>query len=205
MRCRTSERRISDSIDGSLSRRRSRRLENHLASCASCREYRARLLRIQEETARISAPDVPSGYWEDSRARLRESLESIRPASSQTEIKRPRRRASIPSRRLAWAGAIGLVAAAAAILVLSVRTRVPVESLPLSHEEAANRLVALIGSDAEVETAFVEMIQASILEVSDVRDGDVARLLYGSNRFLDSLSDDEMEALNSHLARELDI
>jgi hypothetical protein len=202
MRCRTSERWISDGIDGCLSVRKSARLEAHLASCAACREIRRRFLRLAERSVPPGFA-VPPGYWEDSLSRLRAKLESSGPAlPTKAPVLRP---AFFPAARWAWAGAATLLAAAAGLLILTSRRGGPIEAFPLTSEEATTSLVAMIGNDQELESDFVELIQASIREHADVQDGDVRRLIYGKSHFLDGLSEDELQTLDDHIARELKI
>ena len=200
MRCRTVERRISDALDGPPARRRAARVEAHLASCPGCREYRRRLLRLQAEARRSAPPEVSPGFWDASIVRLRGRLESPGPGAAPS-----RGPAFFPPSRPVWQGAVALLAAAAGLYILVARPHRPLEPFPLSQEEATSRLVALVGSDQELEADFADLLQASIREHADVQDRDVPRLLYAKSHFLDSLSDEELQVLDSHIARELKI
>jgi hypothetical protein len=75
----------------------------------------------------------------------------------------------------------------------------------MSHEDAAGRLAAMIGNDETLESEFADLIQASILELSDAPDGDIQRLLYADSRFLEGLTETELQRLEAHLAGELKI
>ncbi len=204
MRCRKSERLISDEIDGSLPAGKKAGLEKHLRSCRSCREYRVWHLGLKEKTARIGSPAVEAGYWEGSLSRLREALESLPEASGSRERARDRG-AFAPSLRWAWGAAPALLVAAAAAYLSLVPPRGPVGPMPLNHEDGAGRVVALIGNDESLEAEFSDLIQAEILENRGEPEKDVTRLIYGASRFLDGLSEEELQTLETRLAAELKI
>jgi anti-sigma factor RsiW len=204
MRCRAIQRAISDEIDGSLSLRRRRRLDRHLASCPSCREYRSDLGGLQARAAHPPNPAVSPGYWEASLERLRAKLEAERrpdPGRS-----RPRTAAISAVPRWAWAAVPAVLAAAAGLFVVLRPSPLTVaERLPLAHEEATGRLVAMIGDDEALEAKFVDLIQASILEDAAVEIREPRLLLYGDSRFLDGLSEEELQKLETRLAKELEL
>ena len=204
MRCRRVQRAISDEIDGCPAPGGRRRLEKHLEVCPSCREYREGLRRLESESARTVRPAVPPGYWEDSLLRLREALASVPPGSAPAESRpRPFFR---PTPRWAWAAAPALLVIAAAVyLAVVVPSGGPLESFPLSHEEGAGRLAAMVETDEALEADFSALIQAAIVDDSEEPDGDIRRLLYAESRFLDGLSEDELRKLETHIASELKI
>ena len=203
MRCRTVQRLISDEIDGKLAPGKSRSLKKHLPACRSCREYEERLRDLQAKSAQTGVPAVPSGYWEDSIARLREKLETVRTETGGRE----RIRWAVPPLfpRWAWAGAAALVFAGAGLYFVLGPSNKMLDRFPLSHEEAAGRLIAMVGDDESLEAEFSDLIQASIFANSGEEIGDTQRLLYAASRFLDGLSEDELLRLESHLDRELKI
>lgn len=203
MRCRAARRLISDEIDGRLAPRKRLSFEKHLAACLSCREYGERLRNLQVNSARTGTPAVPSGYWEGSIARLREKLETVRTETGGSE--RIRRPAPAAFPRWAWAGAATLIGAAVGLYFVLGPSNKMLERFPLSHEEAAGRLVAMLGDDEALEAEFADLIQASILENSGDEVRDSRLLLYGDSRFLDGLSEAELLRLDQHLARELKI
>jgi hypothetical protein len=203
MRCRKVQWLISDEIDGRLAARKRRPFEKHLSACCSCREYRERLRALQTKSVRTEELAVPAGYWDGSLVRLRKKLESIRPYAGAPERIRPHTGLLVP--KWAWAGAAGLFGAAVGLYFVLVPSNKILERFPLSHEEAAGRLVAMIGDDESLETDFADLIQATILENSGEHDGDIRRLLYAESHFLDGLSEAELLRLDSHLAEELKI
>lgn len=203
MRCRGIRRLISDEIDGSLSPGKRDRLIKHLAACRPCREYGDWLRSFSSRGVQAGGPAVPPGYWESSLARLREKLAAL-PEVKSEEARRPSLR--VPGLRWAWAAATpALLVVAAGIYLALSPSGTPLEQLPLSQEDAAGRLVAMIGSDEALESDFSALIQASLVENSGEPEKDTRRFLYGDSRFLDGLTEDELRRLESHLDKELKI
>jgi hypothetical protein len=203
MRCLAVRRLISDEIDGRLAPRKRRSFEKHLAACLSCREYGKRLRNLQANSAPTGAPAVPAGYWEGSIARLKEKIETVR---SETREREPiRKPAKVVFPRWAWAGAAALIFAGVGLYFVLGPSNKMLDRFPLGHEEAAGRLVAMLGDDEDLEAEFADLIQASILENSGEETEDTRLLLYGDSRFLDGLSEEELLRLETHLDRELKI
>jgi len=202
MRCRRIRRLISDEIDGSLSPGKRNRVVKHLAACRPCREYGEWHRSFASRSARAESPAVPPGYWENSLARLREKLAALPEAKRGEASRRPVR---APGLRWAWAASPALLIVAAGIYLAFGPSGKPLEQFPLSHEDAAGRLVAMIGNDEALEADFSALIQASLLENSGEPEKDARRLLYGDSRFLDGLSEDELRRLESHVEKELKI
>lgn len=203
MRCRAVRRLISDEIDGRPAPRKRRSFEKHLAACLSCREYGERLRNLQARSARAGAPAVPAGYWEGSIARLREKIEMARTEAGGRVPIRTHAPAIFP--RWAWSGAAALLFAGIGLYFVLGPSDKMLDRFPLSHEEAAGRLVSMLGDDEDLEAEFADLIQASILENSGEEIEETRLLLYGDSRFLDGLSEDELLRLETHLDRELKI
>jgi len=204
MKCRKVEKWISDDLDGTLSLRRQKKLRAHAAVCASCRAYGGRLKKIQAEAKRLPGPALPPAYWERSLSRLESSLAGV---GGQTVIKlRPGRTpAFFPALRWAWAGAASLLAVGLGLYLMFFQSRGPLVTTPLSFGDQINSLYERIGENAELETEFNSLLHASIVEEAGESDGDVKPLLYGSSRFLDSLSDEEILILDAEISRALKI
>ncbi len=204
MRCRTIERLISDEIDGCLPETKRLRLEKHLGSCSRCRGYRDWALSLKAKAGRIGSPDVAPGYWEGSLGRLRQALASLPKAPE--PVRRPAGQGVFaPSLRWAWGAAPALLVAAAAAYLVFLPPRKALETLPLTNEDGAGRLVALIGNDEALEADFSSLIQEAILENGGEAEKDVRRLLYADSRFLEGLSEEELQGLEARLAAELKI
>lgn len=64
---------ISESTDGTLALRKAARLEEHLRTCADCREVLADLRVLVREAGKLATPPVPAEAWAGIRARLRDA------------------------------------------------------------------------------------------------------------------------------------
>jgi hypothetical protein len=201
MACHKIRRWISDNLDGRLGRRRQAKIAGHISRCASCRDYRSRLERIQNGARALSSPQVSSEYWESAISRLK-----LRIGTPEARNRNP-----VPgrvpifgaARRWAWAGAVSILALSAGLYLILSTSRLPVETYPLTLEETINRLYERIGDNPALEDDFALLLQASIKDQAGDEDGDVKRLLYGNSSFIESLSDEEVQLLDSHLNKEL--
>jgi len=176
-------------------------LVGHLSRCAPCRDYRRRLERIQNGARASSSPQVPAAYWESAIARLKLRIET--PEARNRDPLPGRVPMSAAARRWAWAGAVSILAMGAGLYLLLSPPRLPVETYPLTLEETISRLYERIGDNIALEDEFASLLQASIRDQAGDEDGDVARLLYGNSSFIESLSDEEIQLLDSQLNREL--
>lgn len=149
----------------------------------------------------MSSPQVSSEYWESAIFRLKLRIETPE----------ARNRNPVPvrvpifgaARRWAWAGAVSILALSAGLYLNLSTSRLPIETYPLTLEETINRLYERIGDNPALEDDFALLLQASIKDQAGDEDGDVKRLLYGNSSFIESLSDEEIQLLDSHLNKEL--
>jgi len=195
MNCRKCERLISDSLDGRLSESVARDLDAHLAGCAFCRAYRARLDRIQKEAAALGETRVPAGYWDDFSARLSARLE---PAVS------PERRGRFPLRGWRWAW-LAVPAAAAGLVVFLLVFR-PNPASVADHFGSEERLdAASLASLEGTELAghLDEVIRAAIQEETGFLSADELPAYADDPIFWDNLTDDEVALLDREIAKEL--
>jgi Putative zinc-finger len=201
MRCKKSERWISDRLGGTLPEAKRRRLDAHLAECSACRSALRRQERLQGAARGLAAPEKSPEYWENSIARLRAKLEA---APAPQAAGRPAR-ALVPGPRWAWAGGFTTLAVAAGLFFLVLRGGVPVEFSPLAFEDSYGSLAEQIGDSSDMETGLDASLQTTIGEHAAGVDGEVHHLLYGRAEFLDSLSDEEVQVLDAELSRVLKI
>jgi len=206
MRCKKSERMISDRLGGTLSGARARRLEAHLAGCPACRAALKRQERLQGAARTISAPVRPPEYWEQSLARLRARLEAeaARPAPAPARL--PRRAfAFAPGPRWAWAGAASMLAVVAGLYLLVFRGGAPIEPNPLAFEDSYGTIAERIGEDVDLQKEIDSSLQTTLGEHVAGVDSEVHNLIYRPADFLESLSDEEVQALSAELTRALKI
>jgi len=201
MRCRKIEKRISDGIDGRLSREKQAVLKIHLSECASCRGYRERLETIHKQSQTLFTPRVAPKHWQESLSRLRAGLE----AEEKTGRKSRKRwmPAIFPKRRWTWAGAALLLAAALVLYFIRSGPNARQEIMAFSFEDAVNGIDQEIKNNPELEKYFNSFIQDSIHEhvgeISEV----VNPFHYENSLFLESLNEEELQLLESALKKEL--
>jgi len=206
MRCKKTEKWISDGIDGNLSPRKQEALAAHLAKCAACRAYRLRLGKIEEGAKSLSAPSLSPEFWRTLIERLKTNLEAAPSAKHKEPDLRPRQApAFFPAMRWAWAGGASLLAVAVGLYFMIFAARTPLEIYHFTFEETVNGLYETIGDNSDLESEFNTMLQASISEHADESAVEIKHLLYGNSFFIESLSDEEINLLDSHLKSELKV
>ncbi len=195
MNCRKSEGLISDALDGRLSESAARDLEAHLAGCASCRAYRARLDRIQKEAAAPGEPRIPAGYWDDFSARLSARLE---PAAT------GERRERFPLRGWRWAWIAVPAAAAGLVVFLQVFRPNPTSVADVFGSDErldAAGLASLEGT--ELAGHLDETILAAIQEETGFLSADELPAYADDPVIWENLTDDEVALLDGEIAKEL--
>jgi anti-sigma factor RsiW len=195
MRCRTAEKRLSDSLDRALSPRMRARLDAHLAKCPACRATRDTLLRLNEAAG--PPAERSEEYWAGFERRLEARLDQ-EPAG--------RRAVGTPfpgRRRLAWAAAGFVLLAAVAAAWFAFLRPAPVltaEWLPDADPLAPILLEA--EADPEFERAVEGEIRVSLEALSPAPDADAAALSAADPLFWEALSDEELEAVVAGMERE---
>lgn len=195
MTCLDCEKWISDFLDGSLGDEERDLLDRHLAECPSCRAYRERLERIQQEAARSSKTAVPPSYWEDLSSAVRRRIE----ASG---------RGREPARPVwwNWGWAFGVAALFAVVvfgLLLRPGSNPSTQSDVFTFEAYLGRLGQEIGDDAELAGNF------NLVLLSSLRKELAAAIpeenpVYSEDPLLwESLSEEEWQILEQELKKEL--
>ncbi len=203
MRCKKSERMISDRLGGILSEARAGRLDAHLAGCPSCRASLRRQEKLQGAAKAISMPVLGPDYWEQSLVRLRAKLET---SAAPAPVRLPRRAPGfVFSRHWAWAGAASMLAVVAGIYLLTFRGGTPAEFVPLAFEDNYGAITERIGEDTDMQKDLEASFQTILGEHVSGVDSEVYHLLYRPTDFLESLSDEEVQALGAEVARALKI
>ena len=190
MRCERIRRMQSDDMDGALAPRDKDVLSRHLASCPSCRAYRESLLKLQAGALDLNrGAERPDADWRDFGARLADERASSAPAAGR--------------RAWAWGGA-GLAAAAAVAAAFLLLRPAGVRPGPFvfSFEDTVSSLLAEIGDDAELESAFAGALQASIEEAVGGADSGDYGARSGDPLFWEGLSDDDLARIEAGLRKE---
>lgn len=195
MRCAAARRRISDGLDGALAFRRCGRLEAHLRSCPACRRYRDDLKRLQAGTRKPEDP--PASYWTDFERRLEARLD--REGES-----RPRPvRLPLFGRRLAWAGAAGLLLVGAALWFALARRGPALTEAWVDYDDVLDPVVLAAEANPDLAAKIDLEIQASIAEAAAPSSGEEAVVLPAADPlFWEGLSDAELEAVVKELEKD---
>jgi len=206
MRCKTSERHLSDRLGGTLSPAKGRRLEAHLAGCPECRDVLRRQERLQVSARRAAPPDPGAAYWENSLARLRAKLEALPAPVPVKAVAAPRRGSwFLFGPRWAWGSAATVLAAAAGLYLFVFRAALPVEMAPTALDDSYGTIAERIGEDTELQKDLETTLQSVLGEHAAGVDSEVHHLLYRPNDFLESLSDEEVQVLGTAIGRILNI
>ncbi len=195
MKCPKYERWISDALDGSVSEKRRKILEGHLAQCPDCRAYHDRLSRIQVEASRPEEIKLSSHYWEGFSARLDQKLRSLKPEAEQGILRRL-------GWRWAWSGAAVLLAAALGLIFLRNQGR-PLENDVFSFEACLDRLGQEIGEDVKLEDKFTSLIISSLGEEFDFAGLEERWAIFAGPFIWESLSDEELEFVEQETTKEI--
>ncbi len=197
MRCEKSKRRISDDLDGRLSGKDKVRLDAHLKSCAGCRGYRTGLEKIQEEALRTADQGPGPAYFAAALVRLRLKLAAeAPPAGSRAPVFAPRL-------RWAWAGAGSLLLAAVVVFFSVSRTRLPQELYAWSFDEPLASFEHQIADNPELASDFDKAVRMSLRDSVQARHADVEPLLADHSLLVESLTEDEIAALDTALQSEI--
>ena len=195
MRCRTAQRRISDSLDRALVEGPAARLEAHLRGCPNCRAYRERLSRIQGAAGGLADPGLAPEKWVEISRRLESRLALGRAGSP--------RQARSGFKRLAWSGAALAVLLFALAYLAGVRPRTPAGPVPLSFEDSVAQVMGEVGANPDLAGAFAGEIAASIAEAVQPEIGEEAVSFRDNPLFWEGLTDTEVGFINSELEKEL--
>lgn len=196
MGCEKYEKWISDSLDGELSAKRSRRLDSHLAQCPGCRAYQERLRLLQQEALRLESPDIQPSYWEEFSGKLASRLRAGRP-------ERAGLRLGWRSWRSAWAGAAVLIALAFSLVLILRRGPQAAESYIFSFEKCLDRVCGEIGDDPQLADLFNLAVVNSLGEDVEADSLAAKPLFVEDPFFLESLSEEELDFLSQEIEKEI--
>lgn len=206
MRCKTSEKMISDRLGGTLSEGKAGRLDAHLAGCPSCRTALKGQEQLQGAARAISTTALGPEYWEQSLARLRARIEAeaARPATAPVRV--PLRALGFGfAPRWAWAGTASMLAVAAGLFLLALRGGAPADFNPLAFEDTYGTIAESFGENVDLQKELDSSLQTTLGEHVSGVDGDFHNLIYRPADFLESLSDEEVQVLGAELTRVLKI
>lgn len=195
MGCKKIQKWISDNIDGELSEKKKKILEEHLKKCASCRSYTRNLERIHNESNSLEMSKVSPAYWEEFNSRLKMKISSFQPEKGK----------GIPPLlrwKWVWTGAAFIFVIVVGLFLYLTHNRVPQEVYIFSFENSLGQIYQEIDSDSELEDLFNSFILASIGETLGDSGEDIRPGFYESPLFWENFTEEEMEFLESEIKKD---
>jgi anti-sigma factor RsiW len=194
VKCKRSQRWISDNLDGALPDKKRRRLEAHLSACSACRAYQRDLARLQAESRGVKAGPVAADYFENFTAAV------------ETRIRREReytRRAGYFPVRWRWAWLFVPLALAIVLGLLFRSGGKSVHNEIFSFEACLDRVFQEIGGDDEVAADFSRFLSSSILGGGEevILEDDVD--LLSEPFFWRSLSDEDLRLIEEEIKKSI--
>jgi hypothetical protein len=193
---------MSDHIDGRLSKSHEARLNIHLEACPSCRSYLRWIQTLHEEVGRLDRPEVKLEHLRELSGHLRAQLQTLltEPRMGQRGVQ-PWKNWK-PDWR--W-GLAGSAVVAVLVLFFLLMPHSPSSNgegiLFLSQENIVRVLLADLGDDPQLRSAFSTIVLASI-------DNTLRELMPGhdfpltENPLLrDDLSQEELEYLEAEIKK----
>lgn len=166
MRCQDFQKWISDWLDGNLSQKNQKKLEEHLRTCEFCRRYYEDLKRIEDRVRQLPGAELPDQAVFEDKLKERISRVAKKPGQGHRISWKP---------RLVPAWAVGLLLIAAAVyLFFQFRPAVEPEmdlAMLMSYEESYLTLSQALSSDETWQKNYNDDILNSIYE--EVKAGEV--------------------------------
>lgn len=160
MKCQQSERWLSDSVDGAISKKEKAIIEAHIETCPACRTFRNQIQKINEEAKNLDAPEVSPAQSREFVSRLRSAL---------IEIGKEKNKGVLHVFRNKWV----FVPASVILVSLFILIFVFYEKRDFQYEEfsvfsfgnAVEEIYQDMGSDLVLQQAFNSLVSASINEM----------------------------------------
>lgn len=195
MRCKKIEKLLSDSLDGKLPEKKKEILEEHIERCVSCRSYAKVIKRIHKETESLEMPEVTPSYWEEFSSRLKTKVSLFHPEEKQGKLLFLRW-------KWVWTGAALIFILAVVSFLYFTQNKAPQEVYVFSFENSFAKIYQEIGNDPELEELFNSLVLASIGEALGDSEGFMPPEFYESTFFLEDLTEEEMEFLESEIKKD---
>jgi hypothetical protein len=197
MRCRTTKKWISDSLDKNVSERKKHYIEKHVAHCPSCRAFRENILHIEDEAKIIEMTEFTQDYKQEFGSRLKSRILSLEEKEKKETLP------FFKQSRVLAPSALLFVAIIVAVFLLFLPERMPErEFYALSFGDAVEEVYREIGDDIELERAFNSQILSSIYDL--LSPSAWIDLQETENDFFlwEDLTDEELKFLESEIKKE---
>lgn len=198
MKCKKIERRLSDSVDGEISRKKKAVIEKHLKKCTSCKTYSEYIQKLNDEMKGLEKQGVSEAYKQDFCNRLKAKLLFPR---------RREKRGPFPALKQKWvfaAAGLLLVAFVTIFFLFYQLTEIQDEKLYVfSFEKAMEELSWEIRDNSELEALFNSMLLASIGELLKPLEWEDILGYEENSIFWENLPEEEMRFIESEIKKEM--
>ncbi len=152
---------ISNQLDGKISLKAAKKLENHLSRCPACRRYKENLEIIQSLASSWQGIESPPHYYDQLILKIRQRLAREQAGGEG----RKKKRLLFPLPRWLWVLPLLTMLIAGVFYLFSLRENNQ-EIYLFSPEELWPVLVSQIGNDPAIFQAFNEMLEGQIQDFS---------------------------------------
>jgi len=196
MKCKEIEKWISDLMDGELSERKRKEVEDHLQECPLCRVYQEKLERIQTTVKEVDSGRVAPDYWEEFPSRIKDRISSLKP--------RQRERSPFAwGWKWAWVGAALILVVFMGLYLIHFQPRAEQEVYVFSFEDALAQVFQEIGENSELAALFNTVILASIEETLGEIEREIVPGWEGWSFPEEELTEEELIQLDSEIKKEI--
>ena len=196
MKCKEIEKWISDLMDGELSERKRKEVEDHLQECPLCRVYQEKLERIQTTVKEVDSGRVAPDYWEEFPSRIKDRISSLKP--------RQRERSPFAwGWKWAWVGAALILVVFMGLYLIHFQPRAEQEVYVFSFEDALAQVFQEIGENPELAGLFNTVILASIEETLGDTEWELVPSLESLSFPEEELTEEELIHLDSEIKKEI--
>jgi hypothetical protein len=196
MKCKKIEKWLSDLIDGELSERKRKEVEDHLQECSLCRAYQEKLERIQTTGKELDSGRVAPDYWEEFPSRIKDRISSFRP-------KQRERSPFAWGWKWAWVGAALLLVIFMGLYLIQFQPRTEQQVYVFSFEDSLAQVFQEIGGNSELANLFNTIILASIEETLGETEREIVTGLEDLSFPEEELTEEELIQLDSEIKKEI--
>jgi len=196
MKCKKIKKWLSDNIDGELSERKRKKVEEHIQKCLLCRSYRSNLEKIHRVAKNLDYGKVTPDYWENFVSKIKGRISTL-------EQKERKSGTFALGWRWAWIGAGLSLVVLLGLFLFQFKAKTDQEIYVFSFEDSFEQIYQEIGDNSELEGIFNLMIVESIGESLEEPRSKIGPDIYDLSSFLEEFTDEELIFLDSEIKKEI--
>jgi len=196
MECKKIEKWLSDSMDGALKEKKKKKLTVHLEKCNSCRSYARSLEKIQKEIEILEKAGPTPEYWKQFNEKLMRGLRSLNPQKRMIP-------SFFSSWKWVWGGAALVLFIALGLTIFFLQPKRTSEIPIFSFEDSLDEIYLEIGNNHELESLFNSLVLSSLEEILEESHRGLNSDFYEDPLLWESLSEEELEFLESEIKKEM--